>query len=362
MARRGVTVLMVLVAYGVLPAVAAADTPVVMCVPSAANTAITTPQSDGTCPSGKTKRTLADEADLTAAKTRIGALEAKLTGVTRGTSNGQPTLTISGENVRIVNGAGSTATVNGRGNLFLGYNATPGTQGGSHDVVVGDSNTANSFGSLVVGQSNRSWAHGETVLGYNNGADHAYATATGGSANQVTATYATVAGGAFNKATGPYSSITGGACNIAGPGTPHSDARCGAADPNFLVASVAGGVLNSATGAGSSVSGGSQGTASGRGSSVSGGDVGTASGPGSSFSGGAFGHATGPGSAVSGGAFGVASNDFASVSGGEEGAASGQYSSVSGGYEAKATADFSSNLGGYITSSDTLNGTYPAGP
>src|SRR4051812_32007761 len=94
--RRVAGLSLVAVILAVMPGVAAADTPVVMCVPSGANAAITTPQTDGTCPTGKSKRSLADRGDLAAAKDRIAALEAVLTGVTRDTFNGQPTLTISG--------------------------------------------------------------------------------------------------------------------------------------------------------------------------------------------------------------------------------------------------------------------------
>jgi hypothetical protein len=316
MARKLVAILVVLVACGALPALAAADSPVAMCVPSAANTAITTPNTNGTCPSGKTKKSLANQADLTAAKARITALEAKLTGVTRATVNGQPTLTFTGENIRIVNGAGITPSVNGKGNLFMGYNTTPGDQGGSHNIVVGDSNTATSYGSLVVGAKNRSRAQGEMVLGYDNGVSHKYATATGGRGNLVTGDYATVTGGAFNTATGLYASVTGGGCNIAGPGVRQFDPPCNNFDVDAF-GSVTGGLENSATG---------------------------------------------PGASVSGGYASRALGTTASVSGGYGGTAANLWSSVSGGHNVRASGQFSSNLGGDTTDTPTDYSTYPSGP
>lgn len=316
MMRRLGTILVVLVACGVLPAVAVADTPVGMCVPSAPDTAITTPKTDGTCPAGTAKRSLADQADLTAAKARITALEAKLTGVTRATVNGQPTLTVSGENVRIVNGAGSTSALNGRGNLFLGYNATPGAQGGSHNVVIGDANKAASSGSLLVGHDVRSSAPGTTVLGYDNGVDHQYGTATGGRGNKVTGNFATVTGGAYNTASGLHASVTGGGCNIAGPGTRQFVASCDAFAVDTF-GSVTGGLENSATGPGASVSGGYDGRAQGR---------------------------------------------SASVSGGYSGTAANLWSSVSGGHNVRADGQFSSNLGGDTTDATVDYSTYPTGP
>src|SRR4051794_20307046 len=61
------------------------------------------PAADGTCAMGYTVKKTASDADLTAARTRITALETKLAGVTRtGT-----TLRFSGVNLQLDNGAGS---------------------------------------------------------------------------------------------------------------------------------------------------------------------------------------------------------------------------------------------------------------
>src|SRR5947208_2181836 len=56
---------------------------------------------------------------------------------------GKPTVQFSAVNVQIVSGSGSTtATVNGEGNLVIGYAENPGnhSQAGSHDLVVGTNN------------------------------------------------------------------------------------------------------------------------------------------------------------------------------------------------------------------------------
>jgi hypothetical protein len=331
MTRKLVTILVVGVACGVLPAVAAADTPVAMCVPSAANTAITTPNSNGTCSAGKTMKSLANEADLTAAKARITKLEGLLKGVTRGTVHDRPTLTFSGENVRIINGANSTSAVNGTGNLILGYNEAPGAQTGSHNIIVGLGDTATSYGSLIVGVNDSSAGPSETVLGFNNAADHQYANALGGQGNRVAADFATISGGAFNNANALYASVTGGGCNVAGHVPRQSEPLCANPDPSTF-ASVTGGTRNFALGAGGTVSGGEDGSADGGWSSVSGGSVGTAKGA------------------------------WSSVSGGTLGFASGAQSSVSGGSNASAKGSYSSNLGGNNTRADFDLSTYPAGP
>jgi hypothetical protein len=64
---------------------------------------------------------------------------------------------ITGANLRIVNGLGTTDTANGLGNLIVGYNESrppnegPDVRAGSHDVVVGRRLNFSSFGGLVVG-------------------------------------------------------------------------------------------------------------------------------------------------------------------------------------------------------------------
>jgi hypothetical protein len=160
---------------------------------------------------------------------RLAALEYKLQYITGGINE----VVITGANLRIVNGMGSTETTNGLGNLIVGYNelrmevlgctgspdpfCKDDVRTGSHNVVVGEGNNFSSFGGLIVG--------------------------------------------ALNEISGMFSSVSGGFGNIAG-----------------FASSVSGGANNTAIGSGSSVSGGFQNTASGDQSSVSGGHNRTAPG------------------------------------------------------------------------------------
>ena len=82
----------------------------------------------------------------------VNSLQATLAGVTHTGS----TLLLSGMNLQLESGGGSTsATPNGLGNLIIGYNGSPGTQTGStSNLVIGDGNSFTSFGGLVAGNSN----------------------------------------------------------------------------------------------------------------------------------------------------------------------------------------------------------------
>jgi hypothetical protein len=152
---------------------------------------------------------------------RVEDLEYKLVHITSGPDD----VTISGANLRVVNGLGATNTTNGVGNIIVGYNEDRGdgndTRTGSHNVVVGSQHNFSSFGGLVVAQ--------------------------------------------FNEISGPWASVTGGTGNTV--------------TASGFNASVSGGFNDTASGMGSSVSGGFGNRASGMESSVSGGINNTASGP-----------------------------------------------------------------------------------
>jgi hypothetical protein len=177
---------------------------------------------------------------------------------------------ITGANLHIVNGLGSTGCgpveepipdcPNGLGNLIVGYNE-PSVFGGdvrtgSHNIVVGPEHSFSRFGGLVAGRFN-------TISG----------------------DFAAISGGMGNTASGEWSSVSGGSANFAGGSG----------------ASVSGGFGNTASGSDSSVSGGDNNLASGDTSSVSGGSINTASGQGASVSGGKNNLASGGTSSVSGG-------------------------------------------------------------
>src|SRR5262245_36805743 len=86
---------------------------------------------------------------------RMATLENKMSAMTfDGTAN---EVVITGANLRIVNGLGSTDTTNGVGNLIVGYNElrdapnSPDVRTGSHNVVAGIRHNFSGYGGLVVG-------------------------------------------------------------------------------------------------------------------------------------------------------------------------------------------------------------------
>jgi hypothetical protein len=109
------------------------------------------------------------------------AFQATLAAVTFDATTNE--LIITGANLRIVNGLGSTDTTNGLGNVIVGYNEGRGRDNrtGSHNVVVGQRNNFSSFGGLVVGDF-----------------------------NEISGNFASVSGGAFNTASGANASVSGG--------------------------------------------------------------------------------------------------------------------------------------------------------
>jgi hypothetical protein len=161
---------------------------------------------------------------------RISALESKLIHFSRSENE----VTISGANLNIISGSGSTAgAINGLGNLIIGYNELRGAgddRTGSHNLVIGRYHNYSSYGGLVAG--------------YYNTISNTYATVTAGRYNQATGTYSSVSGGVSNTASGDGSSVSGGENNTAGGGSYNS---------------VNGGRRNIACGGYSSILGGSSG-------------------------------------------------------------------------------------------------------
>ena len=219
------------------------------------------------------------------------------------TPDGLQEVVITGANLRIVNGLGSTdcrdeasGTLipdcpNGLGNLIVGYNERrEGAQvrTGSHNVVVGPGHNFSRFGGLVVGFLNE-------ISGD-------FAAVCGGFANTASGALAAVSGGRANTASGVAAAVSGGGTNTASADT----------------AAVSGGGFNIASGAFAAVSGGRLNRAIGDGASISGGEVNTAS---MNFA------------AVSGGFANTANGGWSAVNGGERNTASGERSSVSGGFQ-----------------------------
>ncbi len=139
----------------------------------------------------------------------------------------------SGVNVYVQSGAGSTAeTVNGTGNLIIGYDENDGAdiKSGSHNLVIGPNHTYLSFGAVVGGEDNTASGEHVTVFGRLNEAAGTYSSVTAGHENVAMGTYSavsggrggqaaayisTVSGGYLNEATGQYASVCAGRLNIA---------------------------------------------------------------------------------------------------------------------------------------------------
>jgi len=202
-------------------------------------------------------------------QSQIDSLQAsvnQLTSLLQNVTRAGNDITFSGVNVHVVNGTGTTdGSVNGVGNLIVGYNELRGTgddRTGSHNIVVGVRHNYSSFGGLVVGYYNTiSGAHASVSGGYGNTASRAGASVSGGYGNTASEYYSSVSGGADNTASGTYASVSGGADNKA----------------STYYGSVSGGYYNTASGVWASVSGGAYNTASSDYASVSGGQYSEAS-------------------------------------------------------------------------------------
>jgi hypothetical protein len=169
---------------------------------------------------------------------------------------GKPTVQFPAVNVQVINGSGNTNTANGTGNLVVGYDQTPGTQTGSHNIVLGGGQTYTSFGGLVGGFSNSVTGPYAAAFGISNKAPGAEAFAAG-NGNTASGTAASVLGGFKNVAKANYTSISGGCGNLAGSGGASLLAICSdsVGHPNAF-ASISGGAGNRATGVSSSLTGG----------------------------------------------------------------------------------------------------------
>ena len=176
----------------------------------------------------------------------VAALTDKLACVS--SSSDSTDLVFEGCNIHVHNGDGLTNSVNGLGNVIIGYNEdvtepTPKVRTGSHNLIVGIDHTYSSSGGFVAGSTN-------SVTGQ-------YSSVCGGSTNTASGYSSSVSGGVNHTASGVGSSVSGGVDNTA----------------SGILSSVNGGRSNIASGEDSSVSGGRWNTASGARSNVSGGNL-----------------------------------------------------------------------------------------
>ena len=202
-------------------------------------------------------------------------------------------LVISGTNLQIVSGAGSTDdTATGLGNLIIGYNTQPstliaGSRDGAHNLIMGDHHTYTGYASIVAG--------------YENTSSEAYASVLGGRDNRASGQGTVVVGGSDNIASSDDAVVLGGDANEA----------------SYLNTVVVGGFNNTATYTGAVVVGGFYNNAGGAYAAVLGGK---------------YNDATGNSASVCGGYSNDASANYSAILGGMAGTtASWTYSSVTGG-------------------------------
>jgi hypothetical protein len=125
-----------------------------------------------------------------------------------------------GCNVHVRNGLDGTETINGLGNLIVGYNEESSiigdSRGGSHNLVVGSQHGYSSFGGFVAGFENHiSGGYASVSGGEGNWASGDYSSMSGGNSNTASGAPASISGGNSNTASGNASSVSGGFGNIA---------------------------------------------------------------------------------------------------------------------------------------------------
>ena len=233
--------------------------------------------------------------------------------------NGVRTVRFTGVNLQVVNGSNGTETVNGTGNLIIGYDeantstrfkcslatdaiglnlsneaaclAAGGTAAvrqktGSHNLVMGTQNSYSSAGGIVAGEGNFVTAlYASNLGGSSNFVNGRAAVNVAGRGNHPLDTEAAILGGANNTAAGDNATVSGGSSNRA----------------IIVGATVSGGSRNIASGPQSNVTGGIRNESSGPFSHVSGGGNNNSSGATSTVAGGSTNESRAPTSSVSGG-------------------------------------------------------------
>jgi hypothetical protein len=257
------------VAVGLLTVVASgsmAAAPIFLCINEKAGGGVKSGGAEGKCPLPTEKAKYAKVAlpREESEQQKLLAILPYIKYVENGVG-GKPTIQVSGANLQVVSGTGSTSgPVNGAGNLVIGYDEDsgqlrghPGAQQGSNNLILGEENEFTSYGGIVAsvlnnirapfasvlagGENTASGVEAVVLGGVANTASWYEATVSGGARNSATGTESTVSGGDFNSANGSGSSISGGSYNVAGGGT-----------------SISGGYKNTTSGLYSSIFGGKE--------------------------------------------------------------------------------------------------------
>src|SRR5215217_4509612 len=297
---------------------APADAGVFLCVPNSAGPPVTSGGTTGSCSSTATPVELPQSrSDQQTLLSVLQYMSYNATGI-----GGKPTITFKGANVQLINGAGSTTSKNGTGNLVLGYNEQAGTQSGSHSLLVGYGHTLTGSGALVSGFDNKASGDVSTVVGgahssapgfgslvgggwyqsagefgtalggRNNKATGYFDLALGGENNSAKGGASTTVGGLYNAAAGHYSVAAAGCNNLAGAGTLATYDGCPSDNATYWAvgdaAAVFGGKFNHAAATMTAVGGGERNKATGRLSTLNGGKGRAVSTPGATVDGGHF--------------------------------------------------------------------------
>jgi hypothetical protein len=241
--------------------------------------------------------------DLEAALSNVRTLDSVLTVED---VNGTRTVRLTGVNLQVVNGINRTDSINGAGNLIIGYdepNLAPTSDPVcSRATANNGADITDEAGCLAAGgvfsRQHKSGSH-NLVLGIQNGYS-AFGGIIGGRSNFTNEAYANVIGGVDNRASGRGSVIVGGQGHLT---RDSGTTVLGGIGNQALVrnSSITGGVGNVATGENSSITGGERNKVSGRTSTVAGGLLNTASGQGANVSGGRTNVASGLNSSILGG-------------------------------------------------------------
>jgi hypothetical protein len=122
---------------------------------------------------------------------------------------GKPTIQISGANVQIVNGEGSTEATNGAGNLVIGYdeNQNKEAQTGSHNLVVGPEQRYTSYGAILGGRDNKALGPYDFVVGVANKASNEGSSVSGGFENTASFEFSSIFGGKDLSTKAEYEAI-----------------------------------------------------------------------------------------------------------------------------------------------------------
>ncbi len=279
---------------------------VTLCVPSGEGVSITTPVK-GSCGAATSVALPSEQAEQEKLISLLPHINYEASGIDK-----LSTIQFTGVNLQVIDGSGSETTINGTGNLILGYDEPSGTQTGSHNLLLGGTGDSyTSYGGIVDGYSNR-------IAG-------GYASVLGGGGNTASGYASTITGGLANRTTTNYSTVSGGCSNLAGSGTPSINAFCTNTTHPGYFASILGGMGNQASAQNSVVSGGALNLAGNLYASVSAGKENKATGEGSSISGGSGGEASGAVSSVAGGRLGKAPYFASTVLGGLEEVTAAEY-------------------------------------